>query len=233
MAVKKCYNQISKRKSIIHFVSGGVIMLYEYLVNTYNPGEPIFSADIDIPDVSNNSLRQMLKKLCDQGKIVRYEGGVYYLPLQSSLRGGNALPASVVAEHKYISRKGRIMGYYSGFTFANQLGITDQVPYTTEIVTNNAAGKFREISMKGQKIILRKPKIQVNESNYKVLQLLDLLKDLDKYADEIDSESISKIVKYIIDSQMKKESVDKYLAQYPDRIFRTIYETRLYNVLAQ
>ena len=175
----------------------------------------------------------MFKSLCDQKKVSRYSNGVYYLPVKSQLEGGSSLPVEVVARYKYISRNGRIMGYYSGFTFANQLGITKQVPYTTEIVTNNSGGKFREVNIKGQKLVLRKPRVTVNETNYKVLQLLDLLKDLDMHVDEIDTESITKMAKYIVDSKIKRESIDKYLALYPDKIFRIIYETRLYDVIAQ
>ena len=233
MIVEKCYNLIAKDKSAIYYSLGGITMLYEYLINNYNMGEPIFLADIEIPNISNGSLRQMLKKLCDQGRLVRYEGGIYYLPLQSRLKGGNSLPAEMVAKYKYISRKGRINGYYSGFTFANQLGITNQVPYTTEIATNNSGGKFREVNIKGQRIILRKPKVTINEENYKILQILDLLKDISVYADEINLESMDKITKYIASSNIKKESLDKCLSQYPDKVFRTIYEMRLYNVLAQ
>ena len=60
---------------------------------------------------------------------------------------------------KYIYRNGRVEGYYSGYTFANQLGITTRVPYVVEIVSNNASSRFREIDMKGRKIVLRKSRI--------------------------------------------------------------------------
>lgn len=57
--------------------------------------------------------------------------------------------------YKYISRKNRIEGYYSGYTFANQLGLTAQVPYTLEIVSNEASSKCREVNVKEQRIIPR------------------------------------------------------------------------------
>lgn len=52
-------------------------MLYEYLTSKYSPNEPIFLADIDLPSVNDNTLRQMFKKLCDTGKIKRFDNGVY------------------------------------------------------------------------------------------------------------------------------------------------------------
>lgn len=38
-------------------------MLYEYLIENYEPGEPIFSGDIEIPGMSEENLRYHLKNL--------------------------------------------------------------------------------------------------------------------------------------------------------------------------
>ena len=50
-----------------------------------------------------------------------------------------------VALYKYVSRGGKVDGFYSGNTFANQLGISTQVPNKVEIVSNNMAAKVREV----------------------------------------------------------------------------------------
>jgi len=54
-------------------------MLYEYLIKSYQPNEPIFLCNIDLL-VSNVNLRKMMKDLCDAGKIKRFDIGIYYLP---------------------------------------------------------------------------------------------------------------------------------------------------------
>ena len=119
--VKVRYNRKNDR------IERGKTMLYEYLRATYMQNEPIFVSDIRLP-VSDVNLRQMFKVLCDLGKIRRFDTGIYYLPKESRLRGGVPLGADTVAKYKYISRNGRVDGYYSGYTFANQLGVTTQVP---------------------------------------------------------------------------------------------------------
>ena len=53
--------------------------------------------------------------------------------------------ADTVARYKYVSRGGKVDGFYSGNTFANQLGISMQVPNKVEIVSNNMAAKVREV----------------------------------------------------------------------------------------
>ena len=153
-------------------------MLYEYLVENYKPYEPILAADIDIV-MNGNSLRPKLKELCDTGKLCRYEAGVYYLPGKINLKGLTPVSASTVARCKYVSQKGKVKGYYSGYTFANQIGLSLQVPYVQEIVTNETSAKVREIDIGGQKFLLRKPKAFITEENCVVLQFLDFLSDID------------------------------------------------------
>lgn len=206
-------------------------MLLEYLQKNYKVNEPIFVSDIDLP-VTDTNLRQMFKVLCDSGQIYRYETGIYYMKGNTRLKGGVSLSASKVARYKYIARKDQVNGYYSGYTFANLLGLTTQVPYTIEIVSNSASAKCREVSVKNQKIVLRRPRTQINKENVHVLQLLDLLKDFEQYVDEDMVAATYIISSYIKKIGMKRSDVDEYITLFPDRVYKYIYEMRLYNVFA-
>ena len=190
--------------------------------------EPIFVSDIDLP-VTDTNLRQMFKVLCDRRQIYRYDTGIYYMKGESRLKGGVSLSAGEVARYKYISRNNRINGYYSGYTFANQLGLTDQVPHTIEIVSNQASAKCREVSVRSQKIMLRKPRTEITNENYSVLQLLDLLKDLEQYVDGDMLAAAERIGAYIRRIGIRRKDVDEYIVLFPDRVYKYIYETRLYN----
>lgn len=206
-------------------------MLYEYLLKNYQLNEPIFMADIDL-QISSNNLRQMFKNLCDAGKIRRYDNGIYYIPKQSKLKGAMPFAPEEIVLYKYILRKNRIEGYYSGYTFANQMGITTQVPVAIEVVSNNASAMRREVSLRGQRVVLRKPRTKVTEDNVRVLQLLDLLKDIREYADDETEDAAEKIVKYMKIENITREQIDKYISLYPDRIYKNLYEMRLYNAFA-
>lgn len=206
-------------------------MLLEYLQKNYKVNEPIFVSDIYLP-VTDTNLRQMFKVLCDSGQIYRYETGIYYMKGNTRLKGGVSLSASKVARYKYIARKDQVNGYYSGYTFANLLGLTTQVPYTIEIVSNCASAKCREVSVKNQKIVLRRPRTQINKENVHVLQLLDLLKDFEQYVDEDMVAATYIISSYIKKIGMKRSDVDEYITLFPDRVYKYIYEMRLYNVFA-
>ena len=128
-------------------------MLYEYLIKNYIPGEPIFTGDIQIPGMTEENLR--------------------YFPKTDILGERLSLSADTVAVHKYIMRRGRRVGYYSGYTLANRMGLSVQVPYTQEISSNFAPAAVRKIMIKNRPYIIRRPVAEVTEENVSVLQFLD------------------------------------------------------------
>jgi Ran GTPase-activating protein (RanGAP) involved in mRNA processing and transport len=90
----------------------------------------------------------------------------------------------------------------------------------------------REINLKGQRVVLRKSKTTVTDKNCQVLQLLDLLKDIDLYADDKNENAAERIADYIRKEKITRESVDAYISLYPDKIYRNLYEMRLHNAFA-
>ena len=187
--------------------------------------------DIVLP-VSDANLRQMFKALCDSGKIKRFDTGIYYVPKASILKNGVPLAADEVAVAKYIVRKGKVEGFYSGYTFANQLGISTQVPYVKEIVSNNASTRVKEVNVRNKRIILRRARTEITNENYVVLQFLELLKDLEQYYDISFEAVCERLKKYVRNENIKKVDVDKYIGSFPDKIYKNIYRTGLYNVFA-
>lgn len=200
-------------------------MLYEYLKENYEPGEPIFSGDIEIPGLSEENLRYHLKKLTDDGIISRFEAGVYYFPKKDILGERMSLSAETVATHKYIKRRGKRVGYYSGFTLANRMGLSTQVPFTVEITSNYAPAQVRELTIKNRKFIIRRPVVEVTEDNVTVLQFLDCLKDIEKCAEE-ELDVCGRILsEYARHNAITKKRIDELIANYPVKIYKAIYET--------
>lgn len=208
-------------------------MLYEYLKENYTLGEPIFQNDIKIEGMTDENLRYHFKKLTDNDIICRFENGIYYFPKTNILGEKMLLSAETVAIHKYIMRKGKRIGYYSGYTLANRMGLSAQVPFTEEITSNYAPAQVREITIKNRKYIVRRPVVEVTDENAKVLQFLDCLKDIEKCAEE-DLEICGKILtKYAMDHSITKKEVDKFISNYPMKIYKAIYETGVNYVSAR
>lgn len=200
-------------------------MIYQYLKKHYELGEPIFASDIEISGMTEENLRYHLKKLTDEGIICRFEPGVYYFPKTDILGEKMMLSAETVAVHKYIKRKGKRVGYYSGYTLANRMGLSTQVPFTEEITSNYAPAIVRELTIKNRKYILRRPVVEITEENLPVLQFLDCLKDIDKCAEE-DLEVCGKILTaYAEEHLITREKIDQLIVNYPMKIYKAIYET--------
>ncbi len=204
--------------------------VFDYILEYYKAGEPIFLTDIQVGGVSDEAIRQQLKRLADAGKLMRYEAGIYYLPKKTRLKSVYKPSADVVARYKYICRNGKVIGYYSGHTFANQIGVSAQVPFKTEIVSNNFTSIVRDVKVGNQIYTVRKARVPVTEKNYKVLQLLELLKNIDEYADENKENVQENLTAYIRKNEISRDQVDQYLAHFPMKIYKSIYEMRLEHV---
>lgn len=207
-------------------------MIYDYIIQNYKEGEPIFFADLLIEGISKPAANQQLKTLCNNGKLIKYETGVYYIPKKTLLRSSIGPTADMVARYRFISRGGRIDGFYAGNTFANQIGISTQVPRVVEIVSNNTHSSPREIEIGKRKFFVRKPVETVTAENVHVLQMLELLKSLDTYLDYSYETAGERFAEYIRLHEIKRADVDKYIRKYPAVIFKNYYELGLDHVLA-
>ena len=206
-------------------------MLWNYISENYSPGEPIVASDIDI-GLSEVNKRRQFKLLTDSGKLSRFENGIYYIPKKSLLGGTVSIPPEIVVEKKYISRNDKIMGYYSGYVFANKIGISTQMPFVQEIVTNEMGNPIKRLDYNGRTFIVRKARCEITEENVYTLQFLELLKDIDTYSELPKEETKNKLSEYIFSKSITKEKVDNYLSLFPDKIYKSIYEMGLSNVFA-
>lgn len=103
------------------------------------------------------------------------------------------------------------------------MGLSTQVPYIEEITSNLAP--VRELTIKNRKYILRRPPVKITDENVSVLQFLDCLKDLDKYAEEEPSTCGTILSNYALKHKITKSMIDKLIVNYPIKIYKAIYET--------
>ena len=106
---------------------------------------------------------------------------------------------------------------------ANILGFTTQNPSCYEISTNAATTRQRKVTIDGMTCIIYKPFVEINSSNYKELQFLDLMLNIDKYSELNQSELTKKLNKYIVDNELNLELIKEYIVYYPDKIFKNFY----------
>ena len=146
--------------------------LYRQLLDEFGYNEPFFTDEITYENYSRAWLYKELAKLCDDGAIIRFEKGVYYIPTQTILGASTINPKKVI-EKRYIRGAGRVYGYYGGQILMNQLGLSTQMPNVLEVYTNNEASKVRDVDIGRQKVRLRSSRVDVTENNAAVLSFLE------------------------------------------------------------
>ena len=206
--------------------------VYDYLTENYQENEPIFLAEINIPGVKEGTVRQQMKKLTEDGRIKRFDTGIYYIPKNSMFRFGSMLSVDDVIRKRYLVEGNNRCGYLSGILFANQLGLTSQVPMVYEVYTNKATTDYRDTTIGNLRVIIRRPYVEVDDKNVSVLQFLDLMKEVSDISELDGAELTDRLLGYMKANDMGFDTIKPYLPYYPDRIYRNMYEVGLLNGVA-
>ena len=199
------------------------MILIDYLLKKYGTNKPILTEELSIPEISYANLRKQLSRYNSQGILEKYSQGVYYIPKETIL-GRSTLSIDDVINRKYITNDNDIYGFYSGLSFYNKLGISTQVPYVYEIVTNKEKSRVRETTLKNQNIILRKPYVKINKNNYLENQFLDFINNAN--SNDL-SDNIDVLKEYIKDNNLNKNVILDLITYYPSKTSKKLIESRL------
>lgn len=184
-------------------------MLKAYLMENFGYNEPIFLNELSVEGLSENAVRQSVKRLVANGFLERYDSGIYYIPKQGGLLGKSYLDPSLVIMRKYVQNKSETYGYITGISFANQLGLTTQMPAIIEVVTNRESTNGRLITIGNQKVRVKKPTVTISDSNVELLQLLDSIGQAEKYTELSMEETIETMISYVKQKRFTKEQLSE------------------------
>lgn len=204
-----------------------------YLKERYGCGVPIFLKDIRIGGKSKTAIKQALYRANKNGEIQKETNGLYFFPRDDMFSSGIYFDDYLRVKYICDDRAGpcaelfNTVGYYSGLTFLNMFGLSEQVPAVIEITTNNTASKKREIEINGRRAILRKAKTKVTYQNYKTLQFLDMIALLSK--EEILA-SKEKLFSYA--KTLPPKDVTTYMGLYGTQTMKKLVETGLLYVVS-
>lgn len=200
-------------------------MIYEYIINNFKKGEPIFLNEI--PGSSKEVIRQEMKRLTDEGKLERSYNGVYYIPYTTILGTKGKISIDNFIEKKYL----KTGGFFTGVSLVNKYGFTSQNPSVYEICTNAATTKQRKIEIDGNNLIVYKPLTVITKENIRELEFLDLMTVIDKYSELSGEEYKNKLREYVNNVDINFNIVKKYISLFPAVVYKNIYEGGLMNEL--
>lgn len=182
-------------------------MLDKYLLETFGYNEPIFINELTIPDMSENAVRQSVKRLAANGYLQRFDTGIYYIPKPSKLLGSSYMDPFTVIIRKYIRNNSETYGYITGASFANQLGLTTQMPAVLEIVTNREATKGRTVTIGGQTIRVKRSALDITKDNATILQFLDTVSQVERYSEVDKQEMIDRLSAYLMKCKLTQKQL--------------------------
>lgn len=200
-------------------------MIYEYIINNFKKGEPIFLNEI--PGSSKDVIRQEMKRLTDEKKLERLYNGVYYIPYKTILGTEGKVSINQFIEKKYLS----VGGFLTGLSLVNKYGFTSQNPSVYEICTNEATTKQRKIDIDGNSLIIYKPLSIITKDNIKELEFLTLMSIIDKYKELNGIEYKNKLREYVDIVGINFSIVKDYISLFPAVVYKNIYEGGLMNEL--
>ena len=197
---------------------------FDYLVKTYGYNEPILSGELSFETYFAPWIKKMLKKFCDEGRLIRFVKGVYYIPTDTPLGKSRLDPRKVIAK-KYINDGNGVIGYFSGVTFLNMQGLSTQVPNILEIYTNKEQAKVREVPVGTQKVLLRRARTEITSGNVATMSFLELMNFTDGGFYDEDKRRI--VAEYIRKNGVTRKSIARYAPYFPDKAMRTLVESEV------
>jgi len=158
-------------------------------INRFKSGYIFTYSDFDIPVDKVEALKKTLSRLVESGKIIRLSKGQFYKPEITEF--GNLRPQEYQVVKDLLEEDNRVIGYLTGVSVFNKLGLTTQVSNTIQIGTNISKTSRRR-GKYSIRFILQKNTI--TKDNINLLQILDSIRFIKKIPDSDVSRSCRLII---------------------------------------
>ena len=201
-----------------------VDFLLNYLIHTFGYNKPFTISEIDYKDYSRAWIYKRITKLCEDGKIMRFERNAYYIPRTTKF--GTAIFDSMkIIEKKYIQDGENVMGYFAGRYLQHLLGIFKGTPNTIEIYTNNETKRARTVNVGGKRVYLHTARTKIDKFNASILCFLELMNGID--TETLDEYKRKLIADYITENRITQKQITKYIPYFPDKTCRNLIESEV------
>ena len=155
-------------------------------INEIPEGTPIFTKEIsDLLvkefDIENTRAKKIVNTTLNRinGTLIQnYKKGIYYKP-KTTVFGKTPLNPMEVTRKMYLNNGNEIIGYETGPSLLQKIGLTTQLPKYRYIATNKYNHNGHRV-IEDMKVIIRKPNTLVNKDNIFYLQLIDAIENKDK-----------------------------------------------------
>jgi len=152
-----------------------------------------------------------LNRMANSGKIAKLSKGKYYKPEKTPF--GELQPNQYQVVKDLMEEDGKVVGYLTGYSIYNELGLTTQVSNTIQIGKNVVRPK-----LKRGKYTIRfvRQKNTITKENIPLLQILDSLRYIKKIPDTTIEKSTRRLKNIIGEiSDENRQSMIRLAKKYP------------------
>jgi len=161
-------------QNIFIFVTKIFIQMIDLIKNTVDrfPAGYVFtSKEFPIEVSKQKAVNKILNYFVSEGQLRRLFKGRFYKPRISKF--GELPPDTYQVVKDLIEKNGKTIGYLTGYSVFNDLGLTTQLPATLQIATAN---EKKAITRGVYRISFVKQQNTITKENIPLLQLLDCLR---------------------------------------------------------
>ncbi len=127
---------------------------------------------------SPSAVIKAIGRMVSDKRLERFSKGKFYVPKKGLF--GLRKPSDSELIRSMLYKNGRLRGYITGLSLYNKLGLTTQVPRTITIACNGGRQEKEFGTIRIKTVVTRIP---IEEKDVKLLQYLDVLKDIKKISD--------------------------------------------------
>jgi hypothetical protein len=155
---------------VVDYITSKIERLPRGYVFTYAD----FTTEVD----KKEAVIKALNRMAASGKIGKLSKGKYYKPENTPF--GNLQPKQAQVVKDLLEDDGKIIGYLTGYSIYNQLGLTTQVSNTIQIGKNEVRPNFKR---ERYTISFIRQKNTITKENIPLLQILDAIRYIKKIPD--------------------------------------------------
>lgn len=151
--------------------------------------DTVFSvADLGLPQGWYDNVRVKLSRMASLGHIVKVGKGKYFKPRETVF--GSLDPSREEVVKDLLVKDGKTVGYLTGYSVWNKMGLTTQIPNVIEIGANTHRNRMTRGGYEVRFVLQPNP---ITRQNVSLLQLLDAVKSVKSIPDTSVDETIRRL----------------------------------------
>ena len=186
----------------------------EYITNSIDrlPKGYVFTYEDFIEKVkSKEAVIKTLNRMAVSGKIAKLSKGKFYKPEKTIF--GKLQPNRYQIVKDLLEEDGKIIGYLTGYSIYNQLGLTTQISNIIQIGKNTVRPSLKRA---GYKIAFVLQKNTITKDNIPLLQTLDSIRYIKKIPDTSINSACKRLMEIIKElSKEDKAALVRLALKYP------------------